>query len=151
MIEYRFAPIETGNKTVSGYGLKWNGLTRYNGQTEMFLPDAFEEKRTDLCLEHEQKVSEAIIESDSIGLKFQSQVSESIANQIKEKRFKGASVGFTSIKEHRNEYGDRIIEKAKLNELSLVQSPAHLSSHIEVRSKENDLWKFEIELLRMEI
>ena len=71
MIEKRFTSIETHkNKSLYGYALKHLGLTFVEGiGYEMFLPNAFSEKRTDLCLEHGQKISEAEVSNDSIGLK----------------------------------------------------------------------------------
>ena len=152
MIEKRFTSIETHkNKSLYGYALKHLGLTFVEGiGYEMFLPNAFSEKRTDLCLEHGQKISEAEVSNDSIGLKFTAKISPEIAEKIKQQDLKGASVGFQSLKEHRNSRGERVIESGKLIEISLTANPSYKNSHLEVR-KENDLWKFENELLLLEL
>ena len=154
MIERRSFQFQAKDRKVSGYGILWNSFSFVPQKDlwECFKTNAFGfEKRTDLCLEHEKKVGVADILSDPIGLKFDSKVSSEVADMIKEKRFEGASVQFDCIKEHRNEYGARVIEKAKLHEISLVKAPVYKNTLVELRSKKNNLWEQELKLLELEL
>lgn len=135
---------EAGNK-IEGYVMKYQP-SDVGGMLEKFEPDSIEiDPNTRMLFNHSEdnllgKMGANLeFKNDKEGLKYSVELPDTaLAKDVKElvrkEVISGASLGFVPIKE-RYEGGMRIIEKAKMDEVSLVSNPAYDSSTAEVRSK----------------
>ena len=148
-MEKRFASLAPGNK-VSGYAVKWNDknfIPELNSN-EIFKRGSLSvpEHGAPLFVQHSQdgipiansKAGTLKFENTPEGLHFEADLPKSAAavkEAVSRRDLGGASVGFYSIKEARSADGDRIIEKAELQELSLVATPANRGTELNLRNK----------------
>lgn len=138
-IELRVTPDGRG---VSGTALRYGDTaTIEGGVRERFEPGAFEglpEAR--LNLQHSATdISGPVVWADGpYSLEFRADVvEEGVRNLIRRGAIRGASIEFRSLDEDRSG-GMRVIRRAELTGLSLVDDPAYRDSRVEVRHRTAD-------------
>ena len=143
---YKNYEIKEKNNTVEGYVLKWNTEADLGGgMTERFIPDSIMvDDSAEMLFNHD---SNSLLGRNKANLHFENRedglyyrldlmntfLSSDIKEMIRQKVITGASLGFIPEKESMK--GNcRVIEKANLQELSLVTTPAYDSSSAMLRS-----------------
>ena len=161
-MERRFQNLEKGK--VSGYAIRWNQATHIDelGMPEFFEPNSIEipECGVPLFFEHEprkplgnSKAGTLKFENKPEGLWFECELPKSCKYEreaVARGDIQGASIAFLTERDA-IENGQRRVESATLQELSLVTSPAHKNTEVTLRktrprSKRNQwtrvLWDF---------
>lgn len=157
---------EEGNKTVSGYALKWDKKSKVLGYFYKFREQFERGAFLDSLKEDEQKYlwahdsSQVLgrvkndtlrLKEDDTGLHFEldlpnTTLGNDAYESIKRGDVDGVSVGFTNPDDHIEEFDDdiplRTIKKAKLIEISATAFPAYPDSQVSARGydrmKEHD-------------
>ena len=146
-MERRFTSAESIKKgTISGYAVKWNTPVFVDeiGRLESFKPGSlkippegcplFFQHRDDRPLAN-SKAQTIRFKDDGKGLFFEADLPKSAVferESIERGDIGGASVGFFATAEDYSN-GDRVIQDAILEELSLVCSPAHTGTEVQLR------------------
>ena len=136
-LEFRVTPDGRG---LSGTALRYGDTARLaDGRRERFQAGAFEDLPTaSLNLQHSStSVSGPIIWSDGPhSLEFRADlVEEGVRNLVRRGAVSGVSIEFRSLDEA-TEHGERIIRRAELRGLAIVDSPAYPGSRVELRARE---------------
>ena len=141
-LEFRFAPVELDGRTVTGIAVPWDKIGTGPQGKERFLRGAFGDPsgfpEFNLTKQHNRSlaVSANLRFLDAPGgLKVSATIAETALGadtlvEIREKMLRGFSVEFYAEKEHLSQ-GIRVIEKAALAGLSLVDIPAYGDAKIE--------------------
>ena len=153
MLEKRYKDhkIRQKENSIEGYVLKWNQEADLgNGVSERFNPDSIMiDDNAEMLFNHNP---DSLLGRNKANLHFENRedglyyrldmldtsLSSDVKEMIREKVITGASLGFVPEKEHM-EGNTRVIDKANLQELSLVTTPAYESSSAMLRSLKNRL------------
>ena len=151
-MEKRFTPADapTGRE-LSGYCIKWNQPSNIRGVgAEIFAKDSLEVPPEGCSLYYQHKRENLLgstksgtlkLFPDDVGLRFVATLPVSAkkeAEAVRRGDIAGMSFGFSAKDEDRTIPGMRKILKATLHECSLVDKPAHSSTEIKIRSKQED-------------
>ena len=135
-IEIRITPDGRG---LAGTALRYGDrATISGGRRERFEPGAFESlPEARLNLQHSSTaVSSLVVWSDGPhSLEFRADlVEEGVRNLVTRGAISGASIEFLPIEE-RFDNGERVIQRAELRGLALVDAPAYPDSRVELRQR----------------
>ena len=143
-LEYRYSAVSLEGKTLRGIVMKYGEISTGAPRPERFIPGAFEYQDVILNVQHER--GRPIARTDGGGLHLiDSQEALTMRADLPETRegadtlelvrksiLRGLSVEFRAISE-RYEAGVRVIEKALLSGIGLVDKPAFDGSRVEAR------------------
>ena len=146
------------SKGIQGYAFRFNETINYMGQDERFSPELkVEENRQGTFLFRDHDPAKVLARTpdtlsfsvDKEGLAFRAtELSTELWNETRELVTKGvlngASVGFESKSEHREDNNTLVYDRIKLYEISLVTFPAYESSEVNARAKVKRAWPPEI-------
>ena len=130
--------IRLDGKTLLGVVMPYN--QRAHDRPEMFEPGAFGAvKSVDLDLQHDQnmivaKAAELMDSPNALTLRAELAEGSAALSLVRRRALRGLSVAFRAI-EQRAESGLRIISRAQLVRVGLVDSPSYKSATIELRQR----------------
>lgn len=149
--ETRSCEIRLAGNTLRGTVLNYNELTYVDGRAESFMPGAFTPLgRVPLNLQHDTATEilpsgafELIDSQERLEIRAELKPSSAFLRLVQRGALNGFSVEFFAQSEKRNG-STRVIEKAKLDAIGLVDVPQYRGSKAEVRANkpESDVWRF---------
>ena len=143
-LEYRYAPVQLNGRVLSGTVMRYGEVSEGIVQPERFLPGSLEFSDVILNVQHERnrpiaRTPETLVLTDSReSLEMRAEVPETregtdAVELVRKSILRGLSVEFRAIRE-RYEGGIRVIERALLSGIGLVDKPAYLGSTVEARA-----------------
>ena len=147
-LEYRYVPVELDGNVLSGTVMRYGEIAKGVPRPERFLPGSLSFEDVILNVQHDRgrpiaRTPETLVLTDSNeSLELRADVPETREGTdalllVKQRILQGLSVEFRSVKEH-YEAGVRVIEKAVLSGIGLVDKPAYVGSTVEAREDQED-------------
>ena len=132
----RVSELRAKGRTLLGVAVRYGRPERFAGVDEIVRAGAYAPvpESLPLNLQHDGgiEIARAILNDTSECLEVRAEVTKGIADLVTRGALSGLSVEFNSNKEYRNS-GQRIIEKAELTGLAIVDRPAYSQARIELR------------------
>lgn len=148
MIEYAAGcELRAAGRTLAGQAMRYGDVAP--GYRERFDAGAFESRADPLTLnvQHDRTLTVAsstdVLEvadsARSLDVRAELPPDSAALTLARSGSLRGLSVGFHSLREHRDAHGVRVIERAHLDHIALVDRPAYPAATVEVRARRNAL------------
>ena len=148
--EFRFCELRREGRTLSGQGIVYGDVARVGNRSERFLPGAFGDvSKLDVILNAAHDRARPLARSDGGGLVLtdsaaalevvatlaETRESEDTLALVEARVLRGFSIEFVPIEE-RMEAATRVLVKARLTGLAVVDRPAYQQSVVSARADE---------------
>ena len=147
-LEYRFAPVELEGRTLTGTVMRYGEIAQGDYGPEKLLPGALEFSDVILNVQHKRdrplaRTPDTLVLTDTAeALTLSAELPETrectdTLELVKQRVLRGLSIEFKVKKQH-FKAGVRVIEKAALSGIGVVDTAAYASAAVEARAEDEE-------------